>query len=116
MKAISIKLVLIAFLIALFQYPTNIYLGKFTVVLYLYVFLSLFAAMIGLGLYFATDITGETRKKVIKEKSVASDILEIVMLILFILNDMYACFFAYSFAVIFATILFRLLKNGNKEQ
>lgn len=116
MKVISLNLVLVAFLIALFQYPTNIYLEKFTVILYLYVVICLFATLLGLFIYFFLDIPDEAREKAIKDHSTVSDILEIAMAILFILNDMYVCFFVYSISIILATILFKLIKSGNKEK
>ena len=108
MKIISLKLILVAFLIALFQYPQNIYLQKFIIAVYLYVFLCVFAAIISI---LFGHILKETRTKIVRRGSIFLDIIEIITAILFILNDMHVCFIAYSISILIGTLISLLYKD-----
>lgn len=111
MKIISLKLILVAFLIALFQYPQNIYLQKFIIAVYLYVFLCVVAAIISIMMFLFGHISKETRTKIVRSGSIFLDIIEIITAILFILNDMHVCFIAYSISILIGTLIYLVYKD-----
>ena len=111
-----VEFCLSVYLLWLFKYPTNIYLQKFDIVVWVWCIVICCITTIGFcGFILSLDVR-EKLKQGIKKKQLLGHITTIILLILLILNDFSFCFVIYMISYLISLYIrafFKEQENGH---